>query len=149
MVKHRYRATESEQKQLKSVINRAKKFSTGVHTQEVTDSSSVVSTRKRLISYEIRRFCYFFSTKPYGSKFGSAQDPDRDPYADRTQWSGQHGEAFHGHLLIITHEEDLEEYYAVLEAWDAWQGLVPLWEFLRRQTEKTWEKQTVCAEGRR
>ena len=86
-------------------------FHPNFHTQEVTDSSSVVSTRKCLISQGIRHFCCFFSAKLYGPKSGSAQDPDRDPYADRTQWSGQHGEAFYGrHPSIIR-----EEYYVVLE----------------------------------
>ena len=97
-------------------------FHPNLHTQEVTDSSSVVSTRKRLISQEIRCFCHLFDGKPYGSKSGAAQDPDRDPYADRTQWSGQHGEAFHGLPSIIIREEC----YVVLEVWDARQDLVPL-----------------------
>ena len=35
----------------------------------------------------------------------------------------------------------------MLEAWDARKELVPLREFLRRQTEKTWEKQIECVRG--
>ena len=47
----------------------------------------------------------------------------------------------HGHPPIIIHEEDRKEYYAALEAWDTGQDLAPLRNFLKRQTEKTWEKQ--------
>ena len=53
----------------------------------------------------------------------------------------------HGHPPIIIHEENRKEYYAALEAWDNWQELVPLREFLKWQTEKTWEKQIVRAEN--
>ena len=34
-------------------------------------------------------------------------------------------------------------YYDALEAWDSDQNLDPLRDFLRSQTEKTWEKQMV------
>ena len=53
----------------------------------------------------------------------------------------------HGHPPIIIHEEDRKEYYDALEAWDARQKLAPLGEFLKWQTEKTWEKQIRRAEG--
>lgn len=53
----------------------------------------------------------------------------------------------YGHPPII-HEEDRKEYYAALEAWDARQELILLWEFLKWQTEKTWEKQVARAENR-
>ncbi len=59
---------------------------------------------------------------------------------ERTAW-----EAFHGLLPGIIREK----YCVVLETWEARQDLAPLWEFLRRQTEKTWEKRIVCPEGRR
>lgn len=52
----------------------------------------------------------------------------------------------HGHPPIIIHEEDRKGYYDALEAWDARQELAPLWEFLKWQTEKTWEKQVRRAE---
>ena len=52
----------------------------------------------------------------------------------------------HGHLPIIIHEEDRKEYYAALEAWDIGQELAPLREFLKWQTEKTWEKQVARME---
>lgn len=54
----------------------------------------------------------------------------------------------HGHPPIIIHEEDRKEYYAALEAWDARQELAPLREFLKWQTEKTWEKQIFHEENR-
>ncbi len=45
------------------------------------------------------------------------------------------------HPPIIIHEEDRKEYYAALEAWDTDQELVPMAEFLKEQTVKTWQKQ--------
>ena len=47
----------------------------------------------------------------------------------------------HNHPPITIHEEDREQYYAALEAWDRVQSLDELREFLRQQTVKTWEKQ--------
>lgn len=52
----------------------------------------------------------------------------------------------HGHPPVIIHEEDRKEYYAALEAWDTRQDLEPLRDFLRSQTEKTWEKQIARTE---
>lgn len=49
----------------------------------------------------------------------------------------------HNHPPIIIHEEDRKAYYDALEAWDLNQNLDPLRDFLRSQTEKTWEKQMV------
>lgn len=49
----------------------------------------------------------------------------------------------HDHPPIIIHEEDKQAYYSSLEAWDREQKLDPLIDFLRAQTEKTWEKQLV------
>lgn len=54
----------------------------------------------------------------------------------------------HNHPPITIHEEDRESYYAALEAWDSEQNLNPLRDFLRSQTEKTWEKQVIRAEKR-
>ena len=51
----------------------------------------------------------------------------------------------HGHPPIVIHEEDRKGYYEALEAWDSRQELKPLCEFLREQTEKTWEKQVLRA----
>lgn len=50
------------------------------------------------------------------------------------------------HPPIIIHEEDRNEYYSALEAWDTRQELEPLYAFLKSQTEKTWEKQLARAE---
>ena len=50
-----------------------------------------------------------------------------------------------GHPPITIHEEDRKGYFEALEAWDERQELEPLVEFLRWQTEKTWEKQTSRA----
>ena len=47
----------------------------------------------------------------------------------------------HNHPPITIHEEDREQYYAALEAWDTVQSLDELCEFLQQQTVKTWEKQ--------
>lgn len=55
----------------------------------------------------------------------------------------------HDHPPVIIHEEDRRGYYAALEAWDVRQDLEPLREFLKGQTEKTWEKQTARAEKRK
>ena len=50
---------------------------------------------------------------------------------------------------IIIHEEDRRAYYEALEAWDSVQELELLCDFLRCETEKTWEKQIARAERRR
>ncbi len=51
----------------------------------------------------------------------------------------------HNHPPITIHEEDRKDYYAALEAWDSEQNLDMLRDFLRNQTEKTWEKQIARA----
>lgn len=53
----------------------------------------------------------------------------------------------HNHPPIIIHEEDRRSYYDALEAWDIGQELEPLRDFLKWQTEKTWEKQIARAES--
>ena len=45
------------------------------------------------------------------------------------------------HPPVTIHEEDRRGYYEALEEWDKNQELEPLCEYLRRQTEKTWQKQ--------
>lgn len=49
----------------------------------------------------------------------------------------------HNHPPVIIHQEDRKEYYAALEAWDSEQKLDLLRNFLKQQTEKTWEKQIL------
>ncbi len=53
------------------------------------------------------------------------------------------GIVLHNHPPITIHEEDRKNYYEALEAWDTRQELEPLYAFLRWQTAKTWEKQTM------
>lgn len=55
----------------------------------------------------------------------------------------------HNHPPVIIHEEDRKAYYDVLEAWDSGQELGPLRDFLRTQTEKTWEKQIARIEKKK
>lgn len=47
----------------------------------------------------------------------------------------------HGHPPIVIHEEDRRSYFDALESWDRAQELVPLIDFLKEQTVKTWKKQ--------
>ena len=47
----------------------------------------------------------------------------------------------HDHPPITIHEEDRNEYFSALEAWDKAQSLEPMKTFLIAQTEKTWCKQ--------
>lgn len=55
----------------------------------------------------------------------------------------------HDHPPIIIHEEDRKAYFDALEAWDESQVLEPLCQFLRSQTEKTWERQLGRVRQRR
>ena len=43
-----------------------------------------------------------------------------------------------GHPPVIVHEDDREAYYAALEAWDLQQVLIPMENFLRGQTVRSW-----------
>lgn len=47
----------------------------------------------------------------------------------------------HNHPPIVIHEEDRQNYFEALEAWDSAQNLEPLIRFLKEQTAKTWRKQ--------
>ena len=47
----------------------------------------------------------------------------------------------HGHPPITIHQEDRKAYYAALEAWDERQELLPMEDFLKEQTIKTWARQ--------
>ena len=44
------------------------------------------------------------------------------------------------HPPIIIYDEDKSVYYAALEAYDENEDILPMYDFLRRQTERTWEK---------
>ena len=52
----------------------------------------------------------------------------------------------HNHPPIVIHEEDRRAYFEALEAWDSTQELMPLINFLKEQTAKTWQKQIERAE---
>ena len=52
---------------------------TYLHTQEVTGSSPVVSTKKFLISQEIRNFSLYFRLNSSGVFLRFLSDPNRDP----------------------------------------------------------------------
>ena len=69
-VNHVQKIIGLERKQLKTTGNRQKKFHRAVHTQEVTGSSPVVSTKKFLISQEIR-FSFCFLKFVYWPVYGS------------------------------------------------------------------------------
>jgi len=50
------------------------------------------------------------------------------------------------HPPVVIHDEDKAAYYAALERYDMAEDLRPMVEFLRRQTERTWEK-TLARRG--
>ena len=52
---------------------------THLHTQEVTGSSTVVSTKKFLISQEIRNFSLYFRSNNSAVFFCFPLDPNHDP----------------------------------------------------------------------
>lgn len=52
------------------------------------------------------------------------------------------------HPPIVIHEEDKAAYYAALERYDQAENLLPMMDFLRGQTQRTWEK-TLEREQRR
>ena len=58
-----------------------------LHTQEVTGSSPAVSTKKFLISQEIRNFFLFMPSSSDAAFSRFSLDPNRDPKAER---SGKH-----------------------------------------------------------
>jgi Fic family protein len=44
------------------------------------------------------------------------------------------------HPPLIVHEEDKAAYYAALETYDKTEDIIPMYDFLLNQTERTWEK---------
>ena len=46
----------------------------------------------------------------------------------------------HNHPPLIIYEEDKIEYYTALEAYDKTEEIVPMYDFLNRELERTWEK---------
>lgn len=53
----------------------------------------------------------------------------------------------HDHPPLIIYEEDKQLYYECLEKFDEAEELNPLYEFLKYETAKTWEKALALAEG--
>ncbi|MCL2351469.1 MAG: Fic family protein [Firmicutes bacterium] len=51
------------------------------------------------------------------------------------------------HPPVIIYDEDKAAYYAALEAYDKTEDIAPMYDFLRRQAEKTWNK-TLAREKR-
>ena len=78
---------ESAQKGRKALDTNAFRPSSYLHTQEVTGSSPAVSTKKFLISQEIRNFFLFISSNSDAAFWLFSLDPNRDPKAER---SGKH-----------------------------------------------------------
>ncbi len=75
------------------------------------------------------------------------------PFADG---NGRAGRLLMNYLLvlhnqppIVIHEEDRRAYFEALEAWDNSQDLMPLVDFLKEQTAKTWQKQIERAEKKK
>ena len=46
----------------------------------------------------------------------------------------------HGHPPIVIYDEDKREYYAALEQYDREQDFQAMYEFLQKETARTWEK---------
>ena len=46
----------------------------------------------------------------------------------------------HNHPTVTIHEEDRQGYFEALDAWDTYQNLDPMIDFLKAQTVKTWAK---------
>lgn len=55
----------------------------------------------------------------------------------------------HGHPPLIVYNEDKGEYYAALQAYDEAEDLEPLYDFLKRQTIRTWAKTLELRRGER
>ena len=75
------RRAESTQKRRKALRHNAFRCSSYLHTQEVTGSSPAVSTKKFLISCEIRNFFLFMFSNSDAAFWRFSHDPNRDPKA--------------------------------------------------------------------
>jgi len=53
----------------------------------------------------------------------------------------------HNHPPLIVYNEDKQMYYECLQKYDEAEDLNPLYEFLKYETEKTWEKTLALADG--
>lgn len=52
----------------------------------------------------------------------------------------------HNHPPLFVYDEDKNSYYAALRAYDEFEEIAPLLDFLRQQTEKTWKKPLTLSE---
>lgn len=72
------------------------------------------------------------------------------PFADSNGRTGRLAMNYffvsNNHPPVIIYEEDRRTYYDALEAWDVEQDLTPLCDFLKQQTEKTWNRQLQRSE---
>lgn len=55
----------------------------------------------------------------------------------------------HGHPPVIIYEEDRKEYYQALETFDETEDLLPFENFIKKETEKTWNKPIQKRQERR
>ena len=53
------------------------------------------------------------------------------------------------HPPVIIHDDDKRAYYDALNAYDLTEEIVPLYDYLKRQTERTWEKTLAREKNRR
>ena len=53
----------------------------------------------------------------------------------------------HNHPPLIVYDEDKRMYYECLQKYDKAEELNPLYEFLKYETEKTWEKALALTNG--
>ena len=55
----------------------------------------------------------------------------------------------HNHPPLIVYDEDKRLYYECLQKYDETEDLKSIYEFLKFEQEKTWEKSLALAEGRK
>ena len=79
-----FHRAESMQTRRKALQHNAFRRSSYLHTQEVTGSSPAVSTKKSLISQEIRDFFASMPSNNDAAFWRFSLDPNRDPKAERS-----------------------------------------------------------------
>ena len=79
-----FHRAESTQKRRKVLQHNAFRRASYLHTQEVTGSSPAVSTKKFLISNEIKSFFAFMSSSSDAAFWRFFFDPNTDPKAEST-----------------------------------------------------------------